>query len=106
MLVDQVERQQRMAQVVEHAHEQHEVELLAERADVVDREVAEFDVEAVDLGGEARLRQIVLVEVDAEHALGAAPLHLHRVEAGVAADIEHRLAGAGRAGSRRRNGAI
>ena len=93
MLVDQVERQQRMAQVIEHAHEEHEVEPLAERADVVDRQLAELDVEPVDLGGEAGLREIVLVEIDAEHALGAAPLHLDRVEAAVAADIEHGLAG-------------
>ncbi len=35
-----------MAQVVEHAHEEHDVEALAERADVVDRELAELDVEA------------------------------------------------------------
>jgi hypothetical protein len=45
VLVDQVERQQRVAQVVEHAHEEHEVEALAERADVVDRELAELDVD-------------------------------------------------------------
>ena len=36
MLVDEIERQQRVAQVVEHAHEEHDVEALAERADVVD----------------------------------------------------------------------
>ncbi len=36
MLADQVEREQRMAQMVEHAHEEHDVEALAERADVVD----------------------------------------------------------------------
>ena len=40
MLADEVEREQRMAQMVEHAHEDHEVELLAERADVVDVELA------------------------------------------------------------------
>ena len=64
MLADQVERQQRMAQMVEHAQKQHEVEALAERADVVDRELREFDVEPGHLGGETRLRQIVLVVVD------------------------------------------
>ena len=93
MLVDQVERQQRVAQVVEHAHEEHEVEALAQRADVVDGQLAELDVEPGDLGGEAGLGQVVVVEVDAEHALGAAPLHLDRVEAAVAADVEHGLAG-------------
>ena len=38
MFVDQVERQQRMPQVVEHAHEQHDVEAFADRAEVIDRE--------------------------------------------------------------------
>ena len=56
MLVDQVERQQRMAQMIEHAHEQHEVEALAQRGDVVDRQLAELDVEPDHLGGEPRLR--------------------------------------------------
>ena len=78
--------------MVEHAHEQHDVEPLAQRADVVDRQLPELDLGSADLGGEPRLRQIVVVEVDAEHALGAAPLHLDRVEAGVAADVEHGLA--------------
>ena len=45
------------------------------------------------LGGEPGLRQVVLVEVDAEHAARAAPLHLDRIEAAIAADIEHALAG-------------
>ena len=53
----------------------------------------ELDVVRPDLGGEACLGQIVLVEVDAEHARRAAPLHLDRVEAAVAADVEHGLAG-------------
>ena len=93
MVVDEVEREQRVAQVIKHAHEEHDVEALAQRADVVDRELAELDVEPADLGGKARLRQVVVVEVDAEHPLGPAPLHLDRVEAAVAADIEHGLAG-------------
>ena len=46
-----------------------------------------------DLGGEPRLREVVVVEVDAEHALGPAPLHLDRIEAGIAADVEHGSAG-------------
>src|SRR6185312_2988007 len=57
------------------------------------RELAELDFEAVDVSGEARLLEIVLVGVEPEHPFGAAPLHLHGIEAGVAADIQHRLAG-------------
>ncbi len=63
------------------------------RADVIDRELAELDLEPADAGGEAGLRQVVVVEIDAEHPLGPAPFHLDRVEAAVAADVEHRLAG-------------
>ncbi len=92
MLVQQVEREQRMAQVVEHAQEQHDVEALAERGNVVDGELAELDLGAADLGGEARLGEVAFVGVDSHHAVRAAPLHLDRVEAGVAADIEHGLA--------------
>ena len=39
MLVDQVEGQQRMAQVVEDAEEENEIEALAQPADIVDREL-------------------------------------------------------------------
>ncbi|MGY4434209.1 hypothetical protein ACVWWO_006686 [Bradyrhizobium sp. F1.13.1] len=38
------------------------------------------------------MRKIFVVGVQAEDALGAAPLHLHGVETGIAADIEHGLA--------------
>jgi hypothetical protein len=92
VLVDEVEGQQRMAQMIEHAHEEHDVEALAQGTDVVDRELAELDVLARHFGREARLREVALVEIDAEHARGAALLHLDRVEAAVAADVEHGLA--------------
>jgi hypothetical protein len=94
MFADQVEREQRMAQVVEHAHEDHEIELLTQRADIVDRQVAELDIIDTECrGGKTRLRQIAVVAIDAEHAVRATPLHLDRIEAGVAADVEHALAG-------------
>ena len=66
MLVDQVEREKRMPQVIEHAHEEHDVEALAETRDIVDRQLPELDVQRLDLGGEARLRQIVVVGIDAD----------------------------------------
>jgi hypothetical protein len=37
MLMDHVERQQRVPQMVEHAHEQHQIEPFPETADVIDR---------------------------------------------------------------------
>ena len=66
VLVDQIERQQRMAQVVEHADEQHEVEPFARaRRRRTPTACANSMSSPSHLGGEARLRQIVLVEIDA-----------------------------------------
>src|SRR6476620_3613408 len=93
MLADEIERQERVAQMVEYPKEQYEVETLAERADVIDRELREFDIEAGHLGCEARLLEIALVVIDREHPRGAAALHLQRIKPGVAADIENTLAG-------------
>src|SRR5512138_2163897 len=93
MLADQIERQERVAQMVKDPEEQHEVEALAERADVIDRELRELDIEARDLSREARLPEITLVVIDRQHARRAAPLHFQRIEPGIAADIENALAG-------------
>jgi hypothetical protein len=43
-------------------------------------------------GREARLAQVIRVDIDRHDALGAPPLHRDRIKAAVAADIEHRLA--------------
>ena len=75
--------------MIEHAHEQHDVEPFLQLGHVIDGELAKLNLEAADLGGEPRLVEIVLVEIDPEHPPGAAPLHLERVEAGIAADVEH-----------------
>ena len=92
MVVDQVERQQRMAQVVEHAHEEDDIEPLPQTRHIVHRQLSEIDFGAFDFRGEPGLRQVARVEVDADHPGGAAAFHLQRVEASVAADVEHRLA--------------
>ncbi len=89
MFVQQVEREQRMAEVVEHSHEQHDVEAFTERRHVVHREASEFDLDAGHLGGEARLIQVALVPVDADDAVGATAFHFDRIEAAVAPDVEH-----------------
>src|SRR5437764_100551 len=78
-----------MPQMVEHTHEQHEIEFLAAVLDVIDRKLPELDVDLVDLGGKPRLRHVIRIGIDAEHALGPAPLHLDRVKAAVTADVEH-----------------
>jgi hypothetical protein len=92
MLADEVERQQRVAQVVEHPHEEHHVELLTKPGNVVDRHLLEFDVVPGHLRGKSGLRQVARVEVYSHHALSAASLHLDGVEAAIATDIEHGLA--------------
>src|SRR5205823_8424127 len=54
----------------------------------------ELDVVVIteDFAREPRLTEIPFVAVDPEHAVGPAALHLDRVEAGVAADVEHAFA--------------
>ena len=93
MGADQVQRQQRVAQVVKHPHEDHEVEAFAQRGHVIDAHLAELDpVHVQHLGRQPRLRQIAGVAVDPENARGAPAAHLEAVEARVAADVEHGLA--------------
>src|SRR3982751_4682765 len=53
----------------------------------------QLDVGGTNLRREARLLEIAWVGVDADDARRAAALHLQRVESGVAADVEHGLAG-------------
>src|SRR3954464_15087700 len=78
-----------MPQVIEHAHEQHDIEYLPKRRQVVHRHLTELDLESRDLGGKARLRQISWIAVDADPARRSAPLHFDRVEPAIAADIEN-----------------
>jgi hypothetical protein len=92
-VVQDVQREQRMTQVVEDTHEQHDVEPFSERRQLVHRELVELDIEVHDVGGEPRLCKVARVGVDAHHARRAAALHLETVESRVAPDVEHRLAG-------------
>ena len=69
--MDEVEREQRVPQMVEHAHEDDDVEAAAERSDVVDGEAPELDIVLAErLGGEPRLGEVAPVAVDAEHEIG------------------------------------
>src|SRR5947199_6429173 len=77
--------------MIEHAHEDHEVERLSEPSDVVDREIAKLDIELIDLGGKPRLRQIFFATVESENAVGPSALHLHRIKSGIASDVQNRL---------------
>jgi hypothetical protein len=87
--VQQIERKERMPQVVGDAHEEHQIEPSSEFADVVHRHAVKFDFGAGDLRGEARLRKIRFVEIDAHHQVRAPALHFEGVEPCVAAHIEY-----------------
>src|SRR5690625_7579830 len=54
MLVDQIERQQRVAKVVKHTHEQHDIEAFIQGCHIIDRELPERDLTARHLAGEGR----------------------------------------------------
>ncbi|CAO4136465.1 hypothetical protein OFEAOIEE_LOCUS4221 [Methylorubrum extorquens] len=53
----------------------------------------ELDVVAKVAGREAGLREVALIGIEAEHPGRTATFHLDRIEAAVAANIEHGLAG-------------
>ena len=61
-----------MPQVIEHAHEQHDVESLAERRQVVHAHPPELDLKPGNLSSESRLREEVLIGIDPDDALGSA----------------------------------
>src|SRR5205085_1775233 len=58
VFANKVEGQQWMAQVVKHPHEKNEVEFLIELRHVVNRELAEFDVDSQCLSDKPGLGQI------------------------------------------------
>ena len=66
--------------------------LRAELGDAVHVELAQLDLEPEHARGEPGLREVARGAVDRDHARRAPALHLERVEAGVAADVEHGLA--------------
>lgn len=92
VLPEEIERKQRVTQVVQHAHQQDDIEPLSEFGDVIDGQLSKLDVHRADLGREAGLREIAVTGVESDNLSRPAPLHLDRVEAGVATDIEHGLA--------------
>src|SRR5579885_3231366 len=81
-----------MAQVIQHPHEDHDVECFTELADVINRKLSKLDDEPADLSGKSCLSEVVIAAVDSDDPVGAAAFHFHRIESSVAADIEHRLA--------------
>lgn len=93
VLMDEVESEQGMTQVIQDAHEDDEIEFFAESGNVPNGKTAKLDVDAFHFGGEPGLAEVVLVGIDAEDTRGTAALHLQRVEACVATDVEDGFAG-------------
>src|SRR4051812_32268426 len=88
----QIQRQQWMTKVIEHSHEQDDVEFLPQRRDIVNIELLELNVHSARLGGKTGLLQISEIGIDANNPGGAPLLHLYGVEASVAANIKNGLA--------------
>src|SRR3546814_4721373 len=83
MLANKIKREQRVTQMVENAHEQHQVEAFAQSRNIVDGHLPKLDIGVVDLRHQLRLRQIAGIAVDG-HDPGCAPaFHLQRVEASI-----------------------
>src|SRR5437764_8536631 len=62
VLMQQIEREQRMSQVIQHPHEENDVKLLLELRYIIDGHLPEFDIAVLDLGGKARLGQVIFIE--------------------------------------------
>lgn len=75
--------------MIEHAHEQHEIEALPKPCDIIDRHLSEFDIEPGLIGGKLRLAQIMRIGIDANDPPCLAALHFQCVKSGIAANIEH-----------------
>ena len=74
VLVDEIKCEEWMTEVVEDAHEEDDVERLIQRPDVPDGELAKFDIQAFNLGGEAGLGEVMVVGINAENTGCATPL--------------------------------
>ena len=75
--------------MVEHTEEEHDVELLVECSDVIDRHLGKFDVNADGISSKPRLPQIVGIDVDTKYPRGTASFHLKRIKAAVTAYIKN-----------------
>lgn len=87
-----VEAEERITEVIKHAHEDHVVKLPVDGIKFVDGTPAEFDIEVQGVGREARLIEIPIINIDPKYVFGPAAFHLDGIEASIAANIENRLA--------------
>src|SRR5207244_3822847 len=67
LLDHSVECQQRISQVVKDTHEEHKIELARTLVDRVHGSFLQFNLQSKRLGGKARLVQVTILHIDAEH---------------------------------------
>src|SRR5215211_5386653 len=91
MLMQEIQGEQRVAQVVQHAHEQHEIKLFVQFSNAIDGKVSKLDLRSTHVRGKTCLGQVLLIGVDRNYTIRAALLHLNRVKARIAADIQYRF---------------
>jgi hypothetical protein len=84
---------QRIAEVIEDAHEEHVIEFAGNDVGLIDRHLEKLDVQLQRGGGKAGLAQVAVVEIDSDHTGGVALFHLDGIKTGVTSQVEHRRAG-------------
>src|SRR5260370_8224550 len=92
-LDDFVERKERVAQVIEHTHEQHVIELAGNLIYVIYRTLGKLNLHAQDLSGEPGLAQVTVIHIHSENPSGSAFLKFQTIEAGITAYIQNRSSG-------------
>ena len=68
------------------------IKLLLKFGDAIDGEIVKLNVHAAHLRRKTSLFEILFVSIDPHNAARATLFHLDRVEAAVAADVEHGFA--------------
>src|SRR5688500_10919649 len=91
MVVEQVQRQQWMAEMIQNAQKDHDVEAFMELWNLINAHSPVFDAQPVHLCGEAGLFEVSVIGVETKDAACSPALHFHRVETGIASDVQHRL---------------
>ncbi len=63
--------------MIKDAHKKHEVKLPCNGIHVIDGTLFEFDLHSEDAGGETRLIQVAVVDINPKHSAGSPPLRLY-----------------------------
>ena len=83
-----------MLAVIDQTERQRHIELThLKRIEIVNRLAVVFDIQPQHVAHELSLLDQIPLRVETQHARRAAAFQLDRIEAGVATNVEHRLAG-------------